>query len=543
MGKLISFAVNNAVMTPEEIEKAQFQKIHFRIYSNQLNEHGYLCSLRVLKKYAHTIQGKPILAYYKPYGNHGNGDFGGHEHGNFAQEIAVGFFPNDCTITYEKGEDGTVYLCSDGYIWTEYYQHIVDVFKDFDGVKGVSSEIYMIETEIDEETGIENILQYSFTGLTLLGEYDAMETPIHSAVPGCQGKLVEFSSLKKKYNKAKIDFEKILYCSKNKNKESDSSDSFFNENIKEAEMKKEKVENTAPSEVVENAEKVVTTKVKTEINTVKYDDNYRYVGEENEEHKKVVTEVIQTTDEDVLFGNTNDKIVSNAATEDVVENSAENPDDKENTESEDEKSVENSTTECSADTKDTLVENECKTDNTCKTKNTCEDNACVDNACKEENACNVENSEESVDKENKEIEKNAVDIEEFNALKSKCENLENELAVKNAEYEILQKKCNSLEEYKNNKETENMQNTINRALNDVSNILNASQMDTWREKSKQCSINDTDKFINELKAFAFDVQEKNGTTKPDLLRNSIVTNDVTNLEEMDMWDRIERKYK
>ena len=54
--------------------------------------------------------------------------------------------------------------------------------------------------------------------------------------------------------------------------------------------------------------------------------------------------------------------------------------------------------------------------------------------------------------------------------------IENELAVKNAEYEILQKKCNSLEEYKNNKETENMQNTINRALNDVSNILNASQM-------------------------------------------------------------------
>lgn len=26
MGKLISFAVNDAVMTPEEIEKAQFQK-------------------------------------------------------------------------------------------------------------------------------------------------------------------------------------------------------------------------------------------------------------------------------------------------------------------------------------------------------------------------------------------------------------------------------------------------------------------------------------------------------------------------------------
>ena len=37
MGKLISFAVNDAVMTPEEIEKAQFQKIHFRIYSNPVS--------------------------------------------------------------------------------------------------------------------------------------------------------------------------------------------------------------------------------------------------------------------------------------------------------------------------------------------------------------------------------------------------------------------------------------------------------------------------------------------------------------------------
>ncbi|MFR0074295.1 MAG: hypothetical protein ACLRVD_08000 [Blautia caecimuris] len=522
MGKLISFAVNNAVMTPEEIEKAQFQKIHFRIYSNQLNEHGYLCSLRVLKKYAHTIQGKPILAYYKPYGNHGNGDFGGHEHGNFAQEIAVGFFPNDCTITYEKGEDGTVYLCSDGYIWTEYYQHIVDVFKDFDGVKGVSSEIYMIETEIDEETGIENILQYSFTGLTLLGEYDAMETPIHPAVPGCQGKLVEFSSLKKKYNKAKIDFEKILYCSKNKNKESDSSDSFFNENIKEAEMKKEKVENTAPSEVVENAEKVVTTKVKTEINTVKYDDNYRYVGEENEEHKKVVTEVIQVPEE-TLDTDKNDKdIVKNATSEEKAETSSENKEEKNisDTESKDEKVENGNVDKFTEETKsDDIDENACKADNTC-----------VENVCKEENA-----DDDSVDE--------TVSIEEFNALKEKCESLENSLSAKTVECEKLQAKCNSLEEYKNNKETEIMHNTINRALNEVSNVLNAVQMDDWKARSKECAIDDTDKFINELKAFAFDVQEKNGTTKPDLLRNSIVTNDVTNLEEMDMWDRIERKYK
>lgn len=530
MGKLISFAVNDAVMTPEEIEQKQFQKIHFRIYSNQLNEHGYLCSLKVLKKYAYTIQGKPILAYYKKYGNHGNGDFGGHEHSMFAQEIAVGFFPNDCVVTYEKGEDGTVYLCADGYIWTEYYQHIVNVFNDFNGVKGVSSEIYMIKTELDEETGIENILQYSFTGLTLLGDYDAMETPIHPAVPGCQGKLVEFSALEEKYKEAKCDFEKILYCSNNKNQESDQSGSFFNENIKEAEMDENKVKNAASSEVVENAEKIVTTKVKTEVNTVKYDDNYRYIGEENEEHKKVVTEVIQVPEE-TLDTNTNkdDKdIVENATSEEKAETSSDNKEEKNvsDPESKDEKvengNVDNPTEETKSDDID---ENACKTDN-----------ACVDNACNDKNACKEENADDgSVDE--------TVSIEEFNALKEKCESLENSLSAKTVECENLQAKCNSLEEYKNNKETEIMHNTINRALDEVSNVLNAVQMDDWKARSKECTIADTDKFINELKAFAFDVQEKNGTTKPDLLRNSIVTNDVANLDEMDMWDRLERKYK
>lgn len=528
MGKLISFAVNDAVMTPEEIEQKQFQKIHFRIYSNQLNEHGYLCSLKVLKKYAYTIQGKPILAYYKKYGNHGNGDFGGHEHSMFAQEIAVGFFPNDCIVTYEKGEDGTVYLCADGYIWTEYYQHIVDVFNDFDGVKGVSSEIYMIKTELDEETGIENILQYSFTGLTLLGDYDAMETPIHPAVPGCHGKLIEFSALEEKYKEAKCDFEKILYCSSNENKGSGQSDSFFNENIKEAEMDENKVKNTASSEVVENAEKVVTTKVKTEVNTVKYDDNYRYIGEENEEHKKVVTEVIQVPEETLDADKDDKDIVENATSEEKDKTSSENTEEKDvsDTESNNEKvengNIYNSTEKAESDD---INENACKVNNTC-----------VDNACNNENACKEENADDdSAD--------DSVSIEEFNALKEKCESLENSLSAKTVECEKLQAKCNSLEEYKNNKETEIMHNTINRALNEVSNVLNAVQMDDWKARSKECAIDDTDKFINELKAFAFDVQEKNGTTKPDLLRNSIVTNDVTNLDEMDMWDRLERKYK
>lgn len=484
MSKIITFAVPDfKEMTPEQIEDCQFQKVHFRIYSTAVNAHGYIMSLKVLKKYANTIQGKPILTYYMPYAYGGDGDFGGHENSTFAQETPVGFFPNDCKITYEKESDGTVFMCADGYIWTAYYDYVVDVFKNNENVKGVSSEILIVDSEIDEETNIENILQYSFAGLTLLGSHDAMGTPIKPAVDGCKGTLVTFSATN--YEKAKNEFEKKLYNSVKE--ESSNEGSIFIQKIKEDAMAEKIEKNAAPSEVVENAEKIVTTEVEISTDTVTYDDDNRYVGETREEHKVSTTDVVEVPEEEVK-----PPVETNATESD----------------GNDEPQVEENATE-------EIVGNTTVVEENASQETTPEENACKSN--------------------------NEISADEYNALKLKCSSLEKELNEKNEAYSQLEIQCNALAEYKKNKETEIMKNTIDCELSKVSKILNADQINEWREKSLQCSIDNVDGFVNELKAFAFDVQEKNGVAAADTMRCSIPTETVK--EPTDMWERIAQTYK
>lgn len=490
--KLATFSVSNEenAMTPEDIENAQFTKVHFRIYSaDRVNDHNYTCSLKVLKKYAKTIAGKPILVWFNKHANGGKGDFAGHEDSTWAKEYPVGFFPNDVKITYEKDDDGTIFLCADGYIWTIYYSEIIKVFEDYGGIKGVSSEMLVIDSEMIEDTDIENILQYSFSALTLLGERDAIGNPIKPAVDGCQGVLVTNASSNAEYEKAKVEFEKILYNSVKQ--ESVETDSFFNIKNKEEIMSTETIKNSSSPEVVENATQEVTTRVGVSTDTYSYDDDGKFVGATHEEHAVRTTEIKEVPEDEVK---PNEVIVDNAS-DDVVETKVDNSEIAENDEL-----VENSTTESDK----------------------------VDNANQED---------ENVDKVNN---SSVVNMEEFEALKTRCSTLENELETKKVEYDALMQKCSALEEYKNNKENENMKNTIEIALNSVSHILTSTQIDEWRTESEKCSAENVDEFTNKLKAFAFDVQEKNGVIQSDSIRNSIPKN-IDN-EPVDFWERMEKKY-
>lgn len=492
--KLVTFAISNSekAMTPEEIEGNQFQKVHFRIYSaDRVNDHNYTCSLKVLKKYAKTIAGKPILVWYNKYANGGKGDFAGHEDSTYAKEYPVGFFPQEPKITYEKDENGTIFLCADGYIWTIYYSEIIKVFENYGGIKGVSSEMLVIDSEMIEDTDIENILQYSFAGLTLIGEHDALGTPIKPAVDGCQGILVTNASTNAEYEKAKVEFEKTLYNSVKQ--ESVETDSFFNTKNKEEIMETEIIKSSASPDVIENATQEVSTKVEVSTDTYSYDDDGKFVGATHEEHEMRTVEVKEVPEEEIVTPD-----------EPVVENAG------------------------------------------CKTDNTVDNTECVDNAgCKKENAeCKSDNAECKTDnakcENERKVNNSVVSMEEFEALKVKCSALETELETKKADYEALMVKCNTLEDYKKNKENENMKNTIEIALNSVSHILSSNQIDEWRKESEKCSIETVDDFTNRLKAFAFDVQEKNGIIQTDSIRNSI-PRDVE-VEPTDLWERVERKY-
>lgn len=226
--KIISFSTSgeNVEMTPEEIENFQFVKLHFKLYSaDKVNAHNYICPLKVLKKYSSTIAGKPILAFYNRYANNGKGDVAGHEDSEIAREYPIGFFPNDAIVTYEKDADGVVFACADGYIWNVYYEHIIDLFRQNDNKKGVSSEMFVIDSKVREDIRAEEIIQFSFTGVTVLGDTDFMGNRIMPAIQGCNAEIVKNSVEQNDFEKAKMEFEKILYNSKNQ--ESENSGSYF----------------------------------------------------------------------------------------------------------------------------------------------------------------------------------------------------------------------------------------------------------------------------------------------------------------------------
>lgn len=131
--------------------------------------------------------------------------------------------------------------------------------------------------------------------------------------------------------------------------------------------------------------------------------------------------------------------------------------------------------------------------------------------------------------------KNAME-EKCGELEVKCSALETELTTLKNSFEALKLENATLTEYRVNKEKESMTLAVECALNDVSTILSQDEIAQWREKSLTCA--NIDAFQNELKAFAFDLQNKNGTKVPETLRNSIPQEVIT--EPTNVWDRLEK---
>lgn len=485
-----------------------------------------------MSKYASTVRGKPILAYYNIFGNDGKGDFAGHEDSEFAKEIAVGFVPLNAEVTIKEDGNGVSYCYVDGYIWTLYYQHILDVFHDFNDTKGISSEVLIIQSE-ELEDNVTRILQMSFAGITLLGSYDFYHNAIKPAVNGCKADLVSFAALRSEYDKAKTVFEEHLY--RNNVTELSNESSFLNGESKEGSMEKdEKVMNSDmdATQKADNAVEDKTVETKVKVTTHKYGDKGEYLGTTDESHKYIQT-TVEEVDEEELQDN---PIVVNA--------------------SDDNADVEESTVE----------------------ENKCVDNECIDNEVKEiecddpvdekeesdvdeqpddepdaQDKQNDPDSEDGVEESDSESEQsqdvqdNATDLAQALA---RCAELEQALATCRLDLNVcktklseVMKECETLAEYKKNKEMESVNNAIHIALNNVADVLSTSQMSEWQEKALKCSVDTADQFINELKAFAFDVQIKNGKRQRDMMRNSI-SQSIKNQDVLptNVWERVESLY-
>ncbi|MDE6149540.1 MAG: hypothetical protein K2F81_05530 [Ruminococcus sp.] len=157
------------------------------------------------------------------------------------------------------------------------------------------------------------------------------------------------------------------------------------------------------------------------------------------------------------------------------------------------------------------------------------------------NAEEDNDSKEECSEETSKIEKNCFENQEyklkFEELSTKYTILQNSYNELKENCDILTAKCSELSEYKTNKENTEMKLAIECALSDVSDILSASEIAEWREKSIKCE--NIDAFKNELKAFAFDKGLNCSSTKS-TIRKPIPVNVVT--DSANVWNRLKNEF-
>lgn len=279
--KLLTFAESNDENL-QSINDAQFVLARLRCFAEGETSHGWKFSLDTVKRASFSLLGKPILWSYSLWTD----DAQGHE----PDEVACGFIPKseelaDVQYVYDEDCEKT-FVEVNCYIWRVYAEKIVDILARTDGVKDVSSELWIIG---QDEADKYNVTDYVYTGVTVLGE------AINPAVKGADIRVVKFSE---EYNQAKAEFVKTL------NSE-DGDTRMDNEKIQE----------------LDNATEVTTTTVRVSEYTTKYDDDGNYTGSRDETHSVSETTVEEVPETEVFEETATETVeVENADTCDEVDN-------------------------------------------------------------------------------------------------------------------------------------------------------------------------------------------------------------------------------
>lgn len=237
-----------------------------RCFADGRTSHGWKFTLESVQKAAFTLLGKPILWAY----NFWQDDANGHDE----DETPCGFIPNDekladIQFVYDE-EYNKTFVEVNCYIWKVYAEKLVEIFERTDGVKDVSSELWIINQDKDDEY---LVTDFCFTGVTILGEH------VNPAVQGADITVVKFSD---EFENAKAEFMKL------NNMEEGGQNTMENENIQE----------------LDNAVEVKRTQVKVSECVTTYKDNGDVVTE-HEEHEKEI-ETVTEVDETVVVENADD---------------------------------------------------------------------------------------------------------------------------------------------------------------------------------------------------------------------------------------------
>lgn len=171
----------------------RFMKVRVKVMHNGLNLNKSNFSDEAIGKAANTLSNIPLLAYTKVTDGTNESDFAGHE---FEIKITengmkysylgrpVGMIPETNNYSFGEDEDGKKFVSVDGYIWKDYANEALDIIQR-DGGKKVSMEIKVDEYE--DNDSVLDILNYRYTGITLLGE------DVREAMMGARADIAEFS--------------------------------------------------------------------------------------------------------------------------------------------------------------------------------------------------------------------------------------------------------------------------------------------------------------------------------------------------------------
>jgi hypothetical protein len=179
-----------------------------------------------------TPTGIPILAAFEDNGS----DFMGHDD----SEISIGCIPpQNNNISYKLDtQKNKTYVYIDGYIWTDYSKNAIEILENASNMsKACSIEIEVTEGYKDKKSGIYVIKEFSFMGITLLGDAH------HPGMEGSNATLEYSSIIKDSYESKLGELNDILNTYFNKNPKISTENFSEDINVKKETKKEDKFMN------------------------------------------------------------------------------------------------------------------------------------------------------------------------------------------------------------------------------------------------------------------------------------------------------------
>lgn len=198
MGKNFQLQVDNISL--KESNDSDFLYLKIYAISDGVNRNNQEFLLEGFEKQIPTFYNKPILAYFNKKLNdteEHNSDLDIDEFGNVfydydyeTAEKPVGVIPESQKIYVEKVDGRSWIVIENAVIWTEYNHRLSELIKKY-LTKKVSVEIESLDQEI-LSNGVEQIKQFKFCGVTILGKYKD-GTPVEEGIEGAHLQIKKFA--------------------------------------------------------------------------------------------------------------------------------------------------------------------------------------------------------------------------------------------------------------------------------------------------------------------------------------------------------------